>query len=141
QIELKGVEDEQRADDLLALLNQLSWASRTAVLPRYPGVIARERWQPKATALVAVAERQWADVADLASRIRKAGFTIAAIHLTHFGTVRLRTQFGMEKPTKEAQQSIEAVYRGVAQLAGANFTAAGTKPDFKLTKNAEVAAE
>src|SRR5262245_48821551 len=71
QMEIKGVEDDQKADDLLAILNQLPWASRTAVLPRHPGVIPKERWQPKATAAIAIAERQWADVVDLANRAGK----------------------------------------------------------------------
>src|SRR5262245_5967449 len=52
QLALGGLDGEGRAEVLLACLNQLPWASRTAVLPRYPGTIAKGRWQPKATAAV-----------------------------------------------------------------------------------------
>jgi hypothetical protein len=78
---------------------------------------------------------------DLADQIRKAGFTVSAVHLTQFGTVRIRTQFSLDKPTQEVQQSIAAVYCRVPWLAAAKFTAAGTKPDFDLAKRAEVRAE
>jgi hypothetical protein len=141
QLEVKGLDGDNRAGVLLACLNQLPWASRTAVLPRHPGTIARDHLHPKATAVVAVGERQWADIADLVNRIRKAGFTVSAVHLSQFGTVRIRTQFSLDKPTKEAKQSIAAVYRKMPWLIDAKFTAAGTKPDFKLAKNAEVRAE
>jgi hypothetical protein len=141
QLELEGLDGDNRAEVLLACLNQLPWASRTAVLPRYPGAIARDRWQPKATAAVAVGERQWADIVDLVIRLRKAGFRVSAVRLTEFGTVRIRTQFGLEKPGKEAGQGIEAVYRKVPWLAGARFTAAGTRPSFNLAKSTEVRAE
>src|SRR5262249_21383245 len=65
QLELAPLAPEGAAEALLAVLNQLPWASRTAVLPRYAGAVAKDHWHPKATAAVAVAERQWADVADL----------------------------------------------------------------------------
>src|SRR5262245_22975248 len=65
QLELAPLAREGAAAELLAVLNQLPWASRTAVLPRHVGAIAKERWHPKATAAVAVGERQWADIADL----------------------------------------------------------------------------
>jgi peroxiredoxin len=109
-------------------------------LPRYAGAVAKEHWHPKATAAVAVAERQWADVTDLVRRVRKAGFAVSAVHLTRFGTVRVRTQFGLDKPSKEAQESIEAVHRKAPWLADAKFTAAGTRPDFNLAKSKEVRA-
>jgi hypothetical protein len=141
QLEVGGLDGDKRADVLLACLNQLPWASRTAVLPGHPGTIAKDRWHPKATAAVAVAERQWADLVDLTNRLRKAGFTVSAVYLTQFGTVRIRTQFHFDKPTKEAQQGIEATYRKVPWLVDARFTAAGTKPDFKLAKSPEVRAE
>jgi hypothetical protein len=54
QLEVNGLESEHRAETLLACLNQLPWASRTAVLPRYPGNIAKDRLHPKATAVVAL---------------------------------------------------------------------------------------
>src|SRR5262245_51286233 len=104
QMEVTGVDGEQKVDNLLTILNQLPWASRTAVFPRHPGAIGKDRRQPKATAAVAIAERQWADLVDLANRLRKAGFSVQAIHLTHFGTVRIRTQFGIDQPTPAAQQ-------------------------------------
>src|SRR5262245_62045639 len=63
QLEVRGLEEDNRVRALLACLNQFPWASRTAVLPRFPGVIANRFWHPKATAVVAVGERQWADVA------------------------------------------------------------------------------
>jgi hypothetical protein len=141
QLELAPLASEGAAEALLAVLNQLPWASRTAVLPHYAGAVARDRWHPKATAAVAVGERQWADVADLVHRVRKAGFSVSAVHLTRFGTVRIRTQFGFDKPGKEAQQGIEAVYRKVPWLVDAKFTAAGTRPDFNLVKSGEVRAE
>jgi hypothetical protein len=141
QLELGGLDGDDRAEVLLACLNQFPWASRTAVLPRHPGAVAKDRLHPGAKAVVAVGERQWADVVDLANRIRKAGFTVSAVRLSHFGTVRIRTQLSAAKPTKEDRQSIEAVYRKVPWLADARFTAAGTRPDFSLAKNAEVRAE
>jgi peroxiredoxin len=110
-------------------------------LPRFPGTIARERLEPKATAALTVGERQWADVADLAGQIRKAGFTVSAIRLSQFGTVRIRTRFEFDKPTPEAQQGIEAVYGKAPWLADAKFTEAGTKPDFTLAKSPELRAE
>jgi hypothetical protein len=141
QLEVGGLEDDHRAEVLLACLNQFPWASRTAVLPRYAGTIAEGRLHPKATAVVALGERQWADIADLVNQVRKAGFTVSAVHLGQFGSVRIRTQFGLDKPTKEAQQSIEAAFRKVPWFVDARFTAAGTRPDFSLAKNAEVRAE
>src|SRR5262249_41936123 len=89
QLELKNFDGAAGAEAVLACLNQLPWASRTAVLPRYPGAIARDRLHPRATAVVTVGERQWADLADLADRLRGAGYTVSAIHLTRFGTVRI----------------------------------------------------
>jgi hypothetical protein len=141
QLEVGGIDGDNRAEVLLACLNQLPWASRTAVLPRYPGTIAKDRMHPNATAVVALGERQWADIAALVQQVRKAGFTVSAVRLTGFGTVRIRTQFSLDKPTKEAQQGIEAVYRRLPWLVDARFTAAGTRPDFSLAKNAEVRAE
>ena len=141
QLEVGGLDGDNRAEVLLACLNQLPWASRTAVLPRYPGAIARDRLLPKATAVVALAERQWADIADLEKQIRQAGFTVSAVRLSQFGTVRLRTQFRVEKPTKEARQGLEAAFREVPWFVDARFTAAGTRPDFDLANNAEVRAE
>jgi hypothetical protein len=141
QLELAPLAPEGEAEALLAVLNQLPWASRTAVLPRHAGAVAKDHWHPKATAAVAVGERQWADIADLVNRVRKAGFTVSAVHLTRFGTVRVRTQFGLDKPGKEAGEGIEAVYRKVPWLVDAKFTAAGTKPDFNLAKSGEVRAE
>jgi hypothetical protein len=141
QLELAPLATEGAAKALLVVLNQLPWASRTAVLPRYPGAVGKDDWHPKATAVVAVGERQWADVADLVNRVRKTGFTVSAVHLTRFGTVRIRTQFGLDKPSKKAQESIKAVYRNVPWLVDAKFTAAGTKPDFNLTKSREIRAE
>ena len=140
QLEVEGASGD-RATVLLAALNQCSWASRTAVLPDYPGFIAKDRLRPKATAVLAVGERQWADVADLTSQLHKAGFAATAIHLTQFGSVRIRTEFALDKPTPEDQQKIEAVYRQVPWLIDAKFTDAGTKPDFNLAKKAEVRAE
>jgi peroxiredoxin len=78
---------------------------------------------------------------DLASRIRKAGFTVSAVHLSQFGTVRIRTQFRFDKAARQAQQGIEAVYRKVPWLVDARYTAAGTRPDFSLAKNPEVRTE
>jgi hypothetical protein len=159
QLEGSGAAGEKGHDALLACLNQLPWASRTAVLPAYRGAIAKDRWLPKATAAVALGERQWADIADLANRIRKAGFAVSAIHLTGFGTVRIRAQFGplggetvelaegkkkraVLAPTNPARQRIQAVYGKLPWLVDAKFTAAGTKPDFNLAKDkAEVRAE
>jgi hypothetical protein len=159
QLELMGTSGDREADNLLDTLNQLPWASRTAVLPRYPGTFSKDRWHPKATAMVAVGERQWADVADLVNRIQKAGFTVSAIHLTRFGTVRVRTQFGplggdtvevaegkkkraVLAPSNPVRQGIESAFRKMPWLADAKFTEAGTKPDFALAqKNAEVRAE
>ena len=141
QLELPPLAPDGGAEALLAALNQLPWASRTAVLPRYPGVVAKARRHPRATAVVALGERQWADIVDLVNRLREAGFTVSAVHLSQFGTVRIRTRFRLDKPTKEARQSIEAAYRKVPWLVDAKFTAAGTRPDFNLAKNAEVRAE
>jgi hypothetical protein len=122
-------------------LNQLPWASRTAVLPAYPGAIAKNRLLPKATAVVALGERQWADIVGLVDPIREAGFTVSAIHLSQFGTVRIRTQFNLDKPTKADQQNIEAVFLKMPWLVDAKYTAAGTKPEFNLAKNKDVRAE
>jgi hypothetical protein len=141
QLEVEGVDGGHRADALLASLNQLPWASRTAVLPRFPGTIGRDHWHPKARAVVALGERQWADLVELENRVRQAGCTLRAVHLTHFGTVRIRTRFALEKPNQEAGQRIEAIYRKMPWLADARFTAAGTRPNFKVGKNAEVRAE
>src|SRR5262249_19386494 len=132
QLELKGPGGDDRAGVLLACLNQLPWATRTAVLPQYPGIIARERLHPKATAVAAVGPRKWADVVDLVGRVRKAGFTVSGIYLTQFGTVRIRTQFTLDKPTHEAGQSIAAVYCQMPWLVDARYTEAGTKPEIKL---------
>jgi peroxiredoxin len=140
QLELAGADD-SRAEALLAVLNQCTWASRTAVLPGHEGKIAKDRWLPKAAAALAVGERQWADVSDLATQLRTAGFTVSAIHLTEFGTVRIRAQFGFDEPPQEAREKIEAVYQKLPWLLDARFTDAGTKPDFKLAKKAEVRAE
>src|SRR5262249_8866912 len=101
QLQLEGFDSDKRADELLACLNQFPWASRTAVLPRYPGAIAKERWQPKSTAAVAVGERKWADIVALETRLREAGFRVSAIRLSGFGTLRVRTQFSLEKPSTE----------------------------------------
>jgi hypothetical protein len=150
QLEIPNLAGEGKEETLLATLNQLPWASRTAVLPHHPGAVGRERLHPGATAVVALAERQWADVADLVRRIRGAGFTVAAMHLTHFGTVRIHTRFGPLRgetievtegkkkrivlaPTNPARQGIEAAFRKVAWLADVRYTGAGTKPDFGLT--------
>jgi hypothetical protein len=141
QIELEGFNGDKRAEELLACLNQFPWASRTAVLPRYRGTIAKERWQPKCTAALAVGERKWADIGDLQSRLREAGFRASAIRLTEFGTLRIRTQFALEKPDKQTEQCIEGVYRKLTWLADAKFTAAGTKPEFNFAKKAEVRAD
>jgi len=141
QLELSSLACDNWAETLLAALNQLSWTSRTAVLPCYPGTIAKERLRPKASAVVAVGERKWADITELVRRLRAAQFKVSAIHLSGFGTVRLRTQFSLEKPTKEDQQRIEAVYRSVPWLRDAKFTPAGAKPDFNLSKSPEVRAE
>ena len=62
QLELAPIAAEE-PETLLAALNQLPWASRTAVLPRYPGSVAEKRLHPKAVAVIAVGERQWADIA------------------------------------------------------------------------------
>src|SRR5262249_45849366 len=113
QLELEPLAPEGAAEALLTVLNQLPWASRTAVLPRYAGAVAKDRWHPKATAAVAVGERQWADVADLVNRVRKAGFRVSAVRLTQFGTVRIRTQFDLAQPGRDARESIAAVYRRV----------------------------
>jgi hypothetical protein len=91
--------------------------------------------------VVAVGERQWADIADLADRLRKAGFSLSAVHLTRFGTVRIRTEFSLDHPTKETQESIEAVYCTLPWLVDARFTEAGTRPEVNLAKSAEVRAE
>jgi peroxiredoxin len=141
QLELAPFAQEGAAEALLGVLNQLPWTSRTAVLPSYTGAVPKDSWHPKATAAVSIAERQWADLVDLVNRARKAGFTVSAVHLTRFGTVRIRTQFGPDKPSKEAQQRIETVFRKVPWLVDARFTAAGTKPDFTLAKSGEVRAE
>jgi hypothetical protein len=141
QLELAPLAPEGAAEALLTVLNQLPWASRTAVLPRYAGAVAKDHWHPKATAAVAVGERQWADVADLVHRVRKAAFRVSAVHLTRFGTVRIRTQFELDKPGKEARESIAALYRKAPWLVGARFTAAGTRPTFDLAKSNEVRAE
>jgi peroxiredoxin len=141
QLEVQGLDGDQRAEALLACLNRFPWASRTAVLPRYPGAVARERLLPRAAAVLAVGERQWADLSDLAYRLRQAGFTVSAVHLTRFGSVRVRAQFGPDQPADEDRRSIEAVYRRAPWLADARFTAAGTRPDFRLARNAEVRAE
>jgi hypothetical protein len=158
QLEIEGIDDNDEAEALLACLNQLSWASRTAVLPHYPGVIAKDRLHPKATAVVAVGERQWADAVDLLHRVQATGHEVSAIHLSQYGTLRVHTQFGpisgetievtegkkkrlMLAPTNPARQDIEAAYGRVPWLAEAKFTEAGTKPDFNLAKDAEVRAE
>src|SRR5262249_16454521 len=127
------------------------WASRTAVLPRYPGNIARGRLHPRATAVVALGERQWADVVDLVRRLREAGYVVAAMHLTEFGTLRVHTRFGpltgetievtegtkkrvVLAPTSIPRQGIEVAFRKVPWLADPLYTGAGTKPDFGLDR-------
>jgi peroxiredoxin len=150
QMELPPLAD-GGAEKLLAALNQLPWASRTAVLPRYPGSIARGRLHARAIAVVALGERQWADVVDLVRRVREAGYVVAAIHLTDFGTLRIHTQFGPLKgetvevtegtktrvvlaPTSLPRQGIEVAFRKAPWLADPLYTGAGTKPDFGLEK-------
>jgi hypothetical protein len=141
QLELEDLNGDKRAEELLACLNELPWASRTAVLPRYPGTIAKERLQPKSRAAVAVGERKWADIVALVKGLREGGFRVSAVRLSEFGTLRIRTQFSLEKPSNEDGQSIEAAYRKVPWLADARFMEAGTKPSFDLAKSKEVRAD
>src|SRR5262245_47895055 len=61
QLEVACLSPTEGDEALLAALNSLPWASRTAVLPDYPGVIARDRLHTRATAVAALCERQWAD--------------------------------------------------------------------------------
>jgi hypothetical protein len=152
QLELPALAADGGADKLLAALNQLPWASRTAVLPHHPGIVARGRLHPRATAVVALAERQWADVVDLVRRVRAAGYVVAAMHLTEFGTLRIHTQFGtlsgptvevtegkrkrvVLAPTSIPRQGIEVAFRKVPWLVDPLYTGAGTKPDFSLGKS------
>jgi hypothetical protein len=147
QLELPPLAADGGAEALLALLNQIPGASRTAVLPRYPGAIAKDRFHPQATAVVAIGERQWADISDLDNRLCKSGFPVSAIYLSDFGTVRIHTRFGpfsgetievtegnnkrlVLAPTNPARQAIEAAFHEC--LADAHYTEAGTKPNFNL---------
>src|SRR5262249_16893766 len=77
----------------------------------------------------------------LVNRLCRAGFTVSAVHLTQFGSVRIRAQFGLDKPTDEDRRGIEAAYRRAPWLADARFTAAGTRPDFSLARSSEARAE
>jgi hypothetical protein len=150
QLELPPLAADGGAEALLAALNQLPWASRTAVLPHYPGNVAKGRLHPRATAVVAVGERQWADLVDLVRRVRAAGYVVAAIHLTEFGTLRVHTRFGplggatlevtegkqkrvVLAPTSIPRQGIEVAFRKVPWLADPLYTGAGTKPDYGLS--------
>src|SRR5262249_23070950 len=117
---------------------------------QYPGIIPRDRLHPRATAVVALAERQWADIVDLVRRVRAAGCVVTAVHLTDFGTLRVETRFaqlsgatievgsGNQKrlvlaPTSVPRQAIEGVFRKVPWLLDANYGGAGTQPDFNLS--------
>jgi hypothetical protein len=149
QLELPPLAADGGAEALLAALNQLPWTSRTAVLPHYPGNVAKGRLHPRATAVVALGERQWADLVDLVRRVRAAGYVVAAIHLTEFGTLRIHTRFGplsgatveltegkqkrvVLAPTSIPRQGIEVAFHKVPWLTDPLYTGAGTKPDYRL---------
>jgi hypothetical protein len=150
QLELPPLAADGGAEALLAALNQLPWASRTAVLPQCPGNVAKGRLHPRATAVVAVGERHWADLVDLVRRVREAGYVVAAIHLTEFGTLRIHAQFGPLKgatievtegkkkrtvlaPGSVPRQAVEVAFSKARWLADASYTAADTKPDYRLS--------
>jgi hypothetical protein len=159
QLELTPAVSRNTAETVLACLNQLPWASRTAVLPRYPGIIPKGLLHPRAVAVVAVGERQWADISDLVQRLGASGHTVSAMHLTHFGTLRIHVRFGplpgdtvevtegkqkrtIHAPTSVARRSIEAAFQQAPWFGTVRYAGAGTKPDFKLDKDKpEVRAE